>query len=126
VGDAAVDGVAEAGLGLVADGDDGVGALVRRDLEEQLGHVAGAEHLVHRREVRRALLRVEVGREDAPAHALAPQELARPARPASSTAAAARPSSSSSASAAAAAAAERAAGSASRAHCSIDLESTYT
>ena len=87
VGDAAVDGVAEARLGLVADGDDGVQALVGRDLEQQLGHVAGAEHLVHRREVRRALLRVEVGREDAPAHALAPQELASPAWPFASAAA---------------------------------------
>ena len=87
MGDAAVDGVAEARLGLVADGDDGVQALVGRDLEQQLGHVAGAEHLVHRREVRRALLRVEVGREDAPAHALAPQELARPARPSAAAAA---------------------------------------
>ena len=112
VGDAAVDGVAEARLGLVADGDDGVQALVGRDLEQQLGHVAGAEHLVHRREVRRALLRVEVGREDAAAHALAPEELARAAGPAaaaaSPAAAAARPP---------AAAAAKRAGAASRAHC---------
>jgi hypothetical protein len=34
---------------------------------------------VHRREVCRALLRVKVGGEDAPGHALAPQELARTA-----------------------------------------------
>jgi hypothetical protein len=58
---------------LVAGGDDGACAP-----EQQLGHVAGAEHLV-----RRALLRVEVGREDAPAHALAPEELASAARPTS-------------------------------------------
>ena len=111
MGDAAVDGVAEARLGLVADGDDGIEALVRRDLEQQLGDVAGAEHLVHRREVRRALLRVEVGREDAAAHALAPEELARAAGPAaaaaSPAAAAARPP----------AAAAKRAGAASRAHC---------
>jgi hypothetical protein len=73
---------------------------------------------VHRREVRRALLRVEVGREDAPAHALAPEELAR----AAGTAAAASTSSGASAAASAAAAAARApaakrAGAASRAHC---------
>jgi hypothetical protein len=35
---------------------------------------------VHGREVPRALLRVEVGSEDAAVHTLAPQELARPAR----------------------------------------------
>ena len=79
MGDAAVDGVAEARLGLVADGDDGVEALVRRDLEQQLGDVAGAEHLVHVGELLR-LLRREVGREHAPRQALAPQELARRAR----------------------------------------------
>jgi hypothetical protein len=122
VGDAAVDGVAEPRLGLVADGDDGVEALVRRDLEQQLGHVAGAEHLVHGREVRRALLRVEVGREDAAADALAPEELARAAGPAGAAAAAADYSSSRASAAAAAAAraptAERAgAGAASSAHC---------
>ena len=116
MGDAAVDGVAEARLRLVADGDDGVEALVRGDLEEELGHVAGAEHLVHRREVRRALLRVEVGREDAPAHALAAEELARAARPA---AAAAEPSSAAAAPARAAAATKRA-GAAARAHCWVD------
>jgi hypothetical protein len=43
---------------------------------------------VHRREVRRPVLRVEVGREDAAGHAPAPQELARPARPSTCTAAA--------------------------------------
>lgn len=80
-GDAAVDGVAEPGMGLEADADDGVEALVDGDVEEKLGDVACAEHLVHRREVRRSLLRVEIGREDAPAHALPPQKLAGPARP---------------------------------------------
>jgi hypothetical protein len=45
---------------------------------------------VHRREVRRPVLRVEVGREDAAGHAPAPQELARPARPSTCTAAATR------------------------------------
>jgi hypothetical protein len=114
VGDAAVDGVAEPRLGLVADGDDGVEALVRRDLEQQLGHVAGAEHLVHGREVRRALLRVEVGREDAAADALAPEELARAARPAA--AASSRASAAAAARAPAAKRAGAAAASAS-AHC---------
>ena len=118
MGDAAVDRVAEPSLGLVADGDDGVEALVRRDLEQQLGHVAGAEHLVHRREVRRALLRVEVGREDAAADALAPEELAGAAGPAATAAAAASSRSWASAGAAAARApAAKRAGAASSAHC---------
>lgn len=51
MGDAAVDGVADACLSLIAHGDHSVQALVRRDLEQQLRHVAGAEHLVYRREV---------------------------------------------------------------------------
>lgn len=45
VGDATVDGVAEAGLDLVEDGDDGVEVLVRGDLEEELGHVAAPNTL---------------------------------------------------------------------------------
>lgn len=43
---AAVDGVTEAGVGLVSEGVDGVVALVGRDLGENLADVAGAEHLV--------------------------------------------------------------------------------
>jgi hypothetical protein len=76
---AAVDGVAEARLGLVRERGDGVPALVRREVAEDLGHVAGAEHPVHVRELGRAVGR-EVGREDAPLRALAPQQLARRAR----------------------------------------------
>jgi hypothetical protein len=45
---------------------------------------------VHRREVRRPMLRVEVGGEDAAGHAPAPQELARPARPSTAAATARR------------------------------------
>lgn len=78
-GDAAVDGIGEARLGLVADGEHGVAAAGRGDVQQELGHITGAEHLVHGGELGRALLRSEVGREDAPAHALAPQELARAA-----------------------------------------------
>jgi len=117
VGDAAVDGVAEPSLGLVADGDDGVEALVRRDLEQQLGHVAGAEHLVHGREVRRALLRVEVGREDAAADALAPEELAGAAGPAAAASSRSRASAAAAAAAAARAPAAKRTGAASSAHC---------
>jgi len=77
--DAAVDGVLDARLGLVGERAHGVLPLVRQQLVEQLGHVAGAEHLVHVGELLR-LLRREVGREHAPRQALAPQELARRAR----------------------------------------------
>jgi hypothetical protein len=79
VRNAAVDGVAEARLGLVRERGDGVPALVRREVAEDLGHVAGAEHPVHVRKLGRAVGR-EVGREDAPLRALAPQQLARRAR----------------------------------------------
>lgn len=80
MGDAAVDGVAEAGLGLVGDGEHRLAALRDGDVEQQLRHVARPEHLVDRREPRRPLLRPEVGREHAVRRALPPQELARPAR----------------------------------------------
>lgn len=85
VSDASINGITKASLCLVADGDDGVKTLVSGDVEQQLGDVAGTENLVHRREVRRALLRVKVGREDAPCHALTPQKLAGPARASSSS-----------------------------------------
>lgn len=81
VGDAAVDGVPEPGLRLVTNGDHGVGPLLHRDVEEELRHVTSSEHLVHRREMSRALLRVEMRRKYAPCHTLPPQELACPARP---------------------------------------------
>ncbi|RWW39789.1 hypothetical protein BHE74_00054844 [Ensete ventricosum] len=81
VSNATVDGVAEPCLGLVADSNDSVVPLVGRDVQEELRRVAGTEHLVHRREARRALLGVEVRREYAPRHALPPQKLARPAGP---------------------------------------------
>lgn len=85
VRDAAVDGVAEARLGLEADGDHRIEALVRGDVKQQLRNVACTEDLVHGRKVRRALVRVEVGSEDTAAHALSTQKLARAARPATAT-----------------------------------------
>jgi hypothetical protein len=78
-GDAAVDGIGEARLGLVADGEHSVAAARHGNVEQQLGHIAGAEDFMHGGEARGALLRPEVGREDAAAHALPPQELAGPA-----------------------------------------------
>ncbi|BAS85263.1 Os03g0612450, partial [Oryza sativa Japonica Group] len=79
VGDAAVDGVAEARLGLVRQRVHGVLPLLRLQVVEQLRHVARAEHLVHVGELGR-LVRREVGREHAPLRALPPQQLARRAR----------------------------------------------
>lgn len=54
---------------------------------EEFRNVACSENLVNRREVRRSLLGVEIGREYAAGNALTSQELARTAR-SSSTAAA--------------------------------------
>lgn len=79
VGDAAVDGVLQACLGLVGDGDGGLAAFGHGEVHEELGDVAGAEDLVDSREVGGALLVAEVGGEDAPPRALPPQELASPA-----------------------------------------------
>lgn len=92
VGHTAIDGVSDAGLGFVANCDDGVEAFMGRYSEEELGDVAGSEHLVHRGEVGRAVLGVEVRREDAVTYALSSQELACTTWP---TAAAAASSSSS-------------------------------
>jgi hypothetical protein len=85
--DAAVDGVGDARLRLVADGAGRVPAHRRGHPRQHLRHVAGAEHFVHGRELRRAAAAVlppassaEVRREHAPGHAPPPQELARAAR----------------------------------------------
>jgi hypothetical protein len=76
--DAAVDGVAEAHVGLVGEGVHGVLALEGVELVQQLGHVARAEDAVHVHELLR-VVRWEVGREHAVRLALATQELARSA-----------------------------------------------
>jgi hypothetical protein len=88
--DAAVDGVGDARLRLVADGAGRVPAQRHGHPRLHLRHVAGAEHLVHGRELRRAgagagpvlphAAAPEVRRENAPRHAPPPQELARAAR----------------------------------------------
>jgi hypothetical protein len=80
LGDAAVDGVPEPGLRLVGDGDDGLAAVGDGEVGQQLGGVAGAEHLVDGGEARGALVAAEVGREHALRHAPPAQELARAAR----------------------------------------------
>lgn len=93
---AAVNRVPEPRLSLVTDSDHRIEPLVRRNMEKQLRHVAGPEHLVHRREMGGALFRVEIRREYASGHTLSPQELACPTRPAAAatTAAAAAAASS--------------------------------
>jgi hypothetical protein len=82
--DAAVDGIGDARLRLVADGAGRVPAQRQGHLRQHLRHIAGAEHLVHGRELRRAgpapAAAAKVRREDTPRHASPPQELARAAR----------------------------------------------
>ena len=77
--DAAVDGVAEARLGLVGEGLDGVIALGGSELVEELADVAGAEDAVDAGEAL-WVVRWEVRRENALLRALPTQELARRAR----------------------------------------------
>lgn len=90
VGDAAINGIAEAGLRFVADGHNGIDSLVGRDMQKQLGHVAGSKNLVHGSKVCSPLLRVEVWRKYASIHTLPSQELAGPAGTAAAAATAAR------------------------------------
>ena len=84
--DAAVDGIGDARLRLVADGAGRVPAQRHGHPRQHLRHIAGAEHLVRGRELRRAgpapaaAAAAKVRREDAPRHASPPQELARAAR----------------------------------------------
>lgn len=73
---ATVDGVSDSGLSLIGEGVHGVLSLVRRELVEELGDVAGAEDLVDIGELL-GLLGGEVRGEYAPRHAFPPQELAR-------------------------------------------------
>ena len=81
MGDTALDRVAEVCLCLVADSDDTVEAFLFRDVIQELGNISGTKHLVHRGKVHRSLVLAEVRRENAVAHALVTQELARPAWP---------------------------------------------
>ena len=72
MGDAAIDGVSEPSLSLVANSDDGVEPFVDGNMAEQLGNVAGSEHLVDRRKVGCALLRIKIRCKYAPHHTLPP------------------------------------------------------
>ncbi|KAK9138904.1 hypothetical protein Sjap_009498 [Stephania japonica] len=70
VGDAAVNGVANASQSFIAYANHSIKTFVRRDAKEELGNIPGAEHLMHCLEVHYALLGVEVGSKDAfiPSH----------------------------------------------------------
>ena len=80
VSNAAVHRISDSGLGFVGNGDDGLAAVGGRHVQQQLRHVAGAEHLVYGGEPRGALLRAEIGGEHALRRALPPEELACAAR----------------------------------------------
>ena len=72
--DAAVNRISEAHVGFVSQGVDGVLALMRVELVEQLRDVAGAKHLVDVRKLL-GLVRWEVRREYALRLALPPEKL---------------------------------------------------
>lgn len=76
---AAVDGIADARVGLVHQAAGGVGALILWHLHQHLGHIAGAEDFVHAREFL-GLVRGEVGRERAFLRAPPSEQLARSTR----------------------------------------------
>lgn len=76
MGNATVDRVLKPRLGFVGHGDGGLGAVGDWDVQEELGKVAGPEHLVDGGEVGCALLVAKEGGEDAAPNALAPKELA--------------------------------------------------
>ena len=70
------DGISDPGLRLVGDGDGSRTAAAHRQVREELGDVAGAEHLVHGREMDLGLIVAEVGCKYADVLAFSPQELA--------------------------------------------------
>lgn len=76
----AIDRIPNPSLSLISDRDHGLAPLVQRHVQQQLGRVAGPEHLVNGGEARRAVLVAEVGSENAVGGALPPQELASAAR----------------------------------------------
>ncbi|GER57789.1 PRA1 family protein 2 [Striga asiatica] len=81
MGHAAIDGVPDAGLGLIGNGDHGLAPIgLGHVVQQQLGHVAGPKHLVDGRKSGRALLRTEIRPEYAVWGALPPEELACAAR----------------------------------------------
>lgn len=77
---ASVDGIAKPSQCLVSKRDDGVQSPAGRNHHEELGGVARPENLVHRREMRRPFLRIEVGSEDTFSHAFPPEKLTCAAR----------------------------------------------
>ena len=79
VSDTTIDRVAKSGLSLIGNGHRGLAPVVLGHVQQQLGRVAGPEHLVYGREARNPMLVAEVGGKDAVGRALAPQELACPA-----------------------------------------------
>lgn len=78
-GDATVDRIGQAGLRLITDGENRIAASRHGNVQQQLGHIAGAEDFMHGGEPRCALLGSEVGSEDAAPHTLASQKFAGPA-----------------------------------------------
>lgn len=76
-----IDRITKSSLSLITDSHDSIEPLMNRYIHQKLRNVACTEHLMHRREVLCSLFRIKVRREDAPGHALPPQELACSARP---------------------------------------------
>ena len=86
--DTAVYRVSNPSHSLVAESNHRIEPPVSRNPVEKLGSVAGAEHLVHGGEVGRALVGVEVRRENTSFHALPSEKLAGAAWPSAAAAAA--------------------------------------
>lgn len=79
-GHAAVDRIGESSLRFVADGQHSIATSWRRNVQQQLGHIAGPKNLVHSGKLGSPLLGTEVRRKNATSHTLPAEELASAAR----------------------------------------------
>lgn len=79
VSHAAINGVSNSGLSFISNGDYSLTSIRNWHMQQELRHITRSKHLVYGGEPSRALLRAEVGGENAVRRALSPQKLARSA-----------------------------------------------
>lgn len=68
--DTAKNRIGQPGLSLIGNGSDSFMAAIDRNILQEFGHIASAEHLVDCSKASHTLVRTKVGCEDAPIHAL--------------------------------------------------------
>ena len=76
MGNTTVDRISHPGLGFIGNCDHSLTPIRHRHMKQQFGNITSTKHLMDRRKLGRALLRGEVGCENAVGGALPAEELA--------------------------------------------------